>query len=139
MIEVEGGCLCGEVRFRTTIDEKRIGICHCRDCQILGGSAYRVTATADQDEFEFLQGEPSIYVKTSDRGTKRHLAFCPTCGTQVAALPDPASDLQTVSVRVSTCKEFAKLKPAGEVFCRSRVNWLEPIEGLVQFETMPQS
>lgn len=139
MIDVEGSCLCGEVQFSATIDQNRIGICHCRDCQIVGGSAYRVTGTASPEEFEFTQGKPSIYIKTSDRGTKRHMAFCPTCGTHVAALPDAASDLQMVSVRVSCCDEFAQLKPVGEVFCSSRVEWLEPIAGIVQFEKMPEA
>ena len=137
MLEIEGACLCGEVTYRAWIDEGRVGICHCRDCQILGGSAYRVTASAKLEEFVFTKGEPRTYTKTSARGTHRLMAFCPNCGTQMAGLPHPDSDLQTVSVRVSTSDDFVRLKPVAEVFCHSRVDWLDPMEGLLQIEAMP--
>lgn len=135
MIDIEGGCFCGDIRFRASIDETRVGLCHCRDCQIFSGSAFRTAASAAPEDFVFTRGEPRIYTKTSDRGTKRHLAFCGTCGTHICALPD--SDLQRVTIRLSSCDGFEQLTPAAEIFCQSRVAWLEPVAGARQFDTMP--
>ena len=33
-MNVTGSCHCGEIQFEATIDPKRVGICHCTDCQI---------------------------------------------------------------------------------------------------------
>jgi hypothetical protein len=38
--ELEGGCLCGRVRFRTTQAPMRTIACHCTFCQKVTGSAY---------------------------------------------------------------------------------------------------
>lgn len=136
-MEITGQCFCGEIAYRATIDPNRVGLCHCRDCQISSGSAFRVVAAVDPENFAFTNGSPRTFTKVSDRGFKRHLTFCGTCGTQLCAVPDPDSDLQSVSVRLATCDQFAELRPSGEVFCSSRVDWLSPLEGTKQFERMP--
>ncbi len=38
----QGGCLCGEVRYRTTSAPVHVTICHCTFCQRMTGSAYLV-------------------------------------------------------------------------------------------------
>jgi len=39
----EGGCLCGDIRYRTTAAEPiRVTVCHCTFCQKLTGSAFLV-------------------------------------------------------------------------------------------------
>lgn len=136
-MEVTGKCFCGEVQFKARFDKKWFGICHCTDCQTFSGSAFRITAPARSEDFEFTSGTPTIFTKITERGTKRHMAFCPTCGTHVCALPDPESDIQSVSVRASLCDGFGEWKPVAEAFCSSRRAWLKPIEGAKQYETMP--
>ena len=42
-----GGCLCGEVRYRTTAKPVRVTISHCTFCQRMTGSAYLVEPIAD--------------------------------------------------------------------------------------------
>ena len=33
MPELNGGCLCGAVRYTSNSAPEFIGVCHCRDCQ----------------------------------------------------------------------------------------------------------
>ena len=40
-MKIDGGCHCGAIAYEATIDPSRIGICHCIDCQILSGTAFR--------------------------------------------------------------------------------------------------
>ena len=36
-MHITGGCFCGEITYEADIDENAVGVCHCRDCQILAG------------------------------------------------------------------------------------------------------
>jgi len=39
-MELEGGCVCGAVRYRLTASPLIVHACHCRDCQTQTGSAF---------------------------------------------------------------------------------------------------
>ncbi len=84
-MEVTGKCHCGQIRYRAKIDPEKISLCHCTDCQVMGGSAYRVSAHIPLKDFELLSGKVKIYVKAADSGAKRVQAFCPECGTPLYA------------------------------------------------------
>ena len=135
-MEITGQCYCGEIAYRATIDPKRVAICHCRDCQIFSGSAFRMAGIAEKEGFAFTRGTPRMFAKISERGFKRHMAFCGTCGTHICAMPDPDSDLQWITVRVSSSDQFSELRPSIEAFCCSKVEWLPPLEGMAQYDRM---
>jgi hypothetical protein len=48
-MKVEGRCHCGKIEYEVEVDETKVQICHCLDCQTLTGSAYRVTIPASPD------------------------------------------------------------------------------------------
>src|SRR6185436_1303430 len=70
LMKVDGACHCGAIRYEAEIDPADVGICHCRDCQTLTGSAYRVAVRAPAETMR-VTGTPSVYIKTADSGTKR--------------------------------------------------------------------
>ncbi len=37
-MHVNGGCHCGNIACEAEIDETRMGICHCSDCQRMSGA-----------------------------------------------------------------------------------------------------
>lgn len=80
-MHVHGSFHCGGVQYQAQIDPERTTICHCTDCQKLTGSAYRVSVPAVEGSFQLVSGEPSIYVKIGDAGSRRAQAFCPNCGS----------------------------------------------------------
>lgn len=145
-MNISGACFCGAVNYEAELDEGRVGICHCRDCQIFSGSAFRMSSLTESEAFRFTKGEPKYYDKRADSGAVRRLAFCGDCGTHLCSLPSSLPSSQTtgtdarpayVSIRLSTAREFPKLRPAAELFCDSRVSWLTPLEGSAQFPRMP--
>jgi hypothetical protein len=93
-------------------------ICHCTDCQTLSGTAFR-TAIRIPADFRLLSGEPAIYVKTTDRGSKTAQAFCPRCGSQIYA--SHVEDPKFFAVRVGTVKQRNELEPKVQVCTRSQV------------------
>jgi hypothetical protein len=70
-MQVQGSCHCGNVSYEAEIDPDKINLCNCTDCQMLTGTAFRVSARAPRSGFRLLKGELTAYVKTADSGTRR--------------------------------------------------------------------
>jgi hypothetical protein len=119
-VKIDGHCHCGRVTFEAEVDPVTAGICHCTDCQMLSGSAYRVSVRAAAQDFK-LNGEVSTYIKTADSGNKRKHAFCPNCGTPVYATQLEMPTAYTL--RVGTIRQRAQLVPQRQIYCQSAVPW----------------
>ena len=120
-MKVDGRCHCGAISYEAVVDPARVGICHCTDCQVLTGSAYRVVVPTAKDDFRLLSGTPTIYVKTADSGMKRAHAFCPKCGAPVYATA--VENPQSYSLRVGALSQRAELVPRAQQWNRSAVPW----------------
>ena len=80
----DGGCLCGDVRYRVTGQPNYQAVCHCTFCQKFTGSAFHLVVAFEKPNVEF-SGKP---FKTYDHRSTHHgrvltLQFCPRCGTTV--------------------------------------------------------
>jgi hypothetical protein len=74
---IEGGCLCGRVRYRVTGAPRSATCCHCSTCRRASGAPYVAWATFPQAEFAFTGPEPARFRSSAD--VER--SFCPRCGT----------------------------------------------------------
>src|SRR3982751_1357359 len=71
-VKVDGRCHCGAIAFEAEIDPARVTICHCTDCQMLTGTAFRTTVPAPVATFVLRSGTPKTYLKTTaDSGPPR--------------------------------------------------------------------
>ena len=125
-MKVQGSCHCGQITYEAEIDPASVGLCNCTDCQMLTGSAFRVSVPAPREGFRLLTGQPKTYVKTADSGTRRRHSFCPNCGTPVAASAD-TDDPPSVSLRVGCLVQRAQLPPRRRQWCRSALPWAQNV------------
>jgi len=131
LVKIEGRCHCGKISYEADIDPDTVSICHCADCQMLTGTAFRTTVRASAESF-VLHGQPRIYIKTADSGTKRAHAFCPDCGTPIyAAAPQ---DPPTYSLRLGTIAQRTQLRPKRQNWCRSALPWAMDLQDVAQFD-----
>ncbi|MEJ0078614.1 MAG: GFA family protein [Alphaproteobacteria bacterium] len=80
----EGGCLCGEVRYRTSAEPLRVTVCHCTFCQRFTGTAYLVEPIFRRANVALTGAAPKTYDHRSDSSQKRvTLNFCGRCGTTI--------------------------------------------------------
>lgn len=133
-MKMTGGCHCGAIKYEAEIDPGAIGLCHCTDCQVFSGSAFRATVAVKKDDFK-LTGTPKIYVKTAESGNKRAQAFCPNCGTHLYATS--VDDQKVFGVRVCTSDQRRELKPARSIWCDSALPWAMNIGALPQSPRQP--
>ena len=123
-MEIDGGCHCGELTYKADIELDRISICHCLDCQILSGTAFRTAVSVEKSNFSLLSGTPKTYTKLSDSGNPRTMAFCENCGTQLYGTGID-ENTKFLSLRIGTSNQRRDLKPTRELWRRSAVSWIK--------------
>jgi hypothetical protein len=130
-MKIDGACLCGQITYEAEIDPDRVAICHCTDCQVNSGTAYGVVASVTDGQFRLLTGTLKEYEKTAESGRKRHLSFCPDCGTRIYAHTknDPTAFF---GLRVGTIRQSAELKPKVQVWCGSALSWVSDLSGILR-------
>jgi hypothetical protein len=126
-MQTEGSCFCGKIAFDVTIDPSLVVICHCTDCQVLGGSAFRLTCVVKPEDLVFRNDDYTVFAKAGDSGKVRRQVFCPVCGTSICSLPAAGETGGFVSLRAPTLKVRDQLKPRAQIWCRSRASWLPEI------------
>jgi hypothetical protein len=81
----EGGCVCGDVRYRSIGEPMLATICHCKFCQKRTGSAFSQPVVFKTDQVEFSGGPRTTYEHRSDESHRwLRMEFCARCGTTVA-------------------------------------------------------
>lgn len=78
---VEGGCLCGAVRYGFAAEPGFVGHCYCRQCQKATGSPMTTVLAVERGDFRLLIGEVRDFTFTADSGRKVTRQFYQQCGT----------------------------------------------------------
>jgi len=133
-MKVQGSCHCGQVTYEAEVDPESAHICNCTDCQMLTGSAFRVTVHAPRPAFRLLSGQPKVYVKIADSGARRRHSFCPNCGTPVHSSAD-TDDPASYSLRVGCLAQCAQLAPRKRNWLRSSLPWAQNVSSLPANDT----
>ena len=133
-MKIDGGCHCGQIKFRAEVNSDRVLICHCTDCQILSGSAYRTVAPAKEGTFEIISGKLKMYEKTAEDGSIRIQSFCPNCGTPIYSSP-PQGTPGFFGIRVGAIKQRDQLVPKNQIWVRSSQTWTQDLSHMPKTET----
>lgn len=131
-MKVDGECHCGDIAFEAEVDLASVGICHCKDCQVLSASVFRTIAIVPADLFRLIKGQPKEYIKISQSGNKRVQAFCANCGSGLYATD--ADKPKAYNIRVGATDQRHELIPKFEVWCQSALSWLPENGDTIKYE-----
>ena len=118
----EGGCSCGEVRYRLLSEPLFVHCCHCLNCQRQTGSAFVVNLLIEADRVELLAGDPEPVDVPRDDGSVQRVFRCPICRV---ALYSQYTRPDVRFVRAGTLDEPRAVEPDVHIFTRSKVGWVE--------------
>lgn len=123
-LPLEGGCLCGAVRYRVTAVPVDSSYCHCRMCQRRSGAPAVATVDIPVGGFEIVQGAPAAYQSSA----AAHRVFCRDCGTELyfALIDDPPS----LSLNIGTLDDPEAVRPLKHIWTSSRLSWFEIADDL---------
>jgi hypothetical protein len=116
---LQGGCLCGSVRFEITAPLLSAGYCHCTHCQRRTGTGSSANGRVPQDGFRLLQGAEELRSYQPPEGVPK--LFCASCGSALFS-GNPLSD-EEVAVRLGALDGDPGIRPEYRQFVRSAVPW----------------
>ncbi|MEB3827607.1 GFA family protein [Phormidium sp. CCY1219] len=93
-ITYEGGCHCGAVRFRVTVDKHEAVDCNCSICSKKGF----LHLIVPEHQFTLLQGEEMLQLYTFNTEIAKHL-FCKRCGIHSFYRPRSHPDCFDINLR----------------------------------------
>ena len=132
MAKIEGGCLCGNIRYKCEADPLVTVICNCINCQKQSGGAYSLNVVLPKGSLE-VQGEMTTYVDTGDSGQTLDRNFCARCGSSISSEP---SAMDTITVlKAGSLDDTSWVRPVMEIYCDSSQQWTR---GHVEMESHPK-
>jgi hypothetical protein len=131
-ITIEGGCLCGAVRYRAE-EPLWVAHCHCRECRRASGAAFATYVGLASQNLVYLSGEPASFA--SSPGVQR--GFCARCGSSLSYQSErwPGE----IHIFAATADAPEGLEPQGHVYCAEKLPWIELDDGLPQHQTTPNA
>ncbi len=121
---IEGGCLCGTLRYRIEGPVAWVAHCHCANCRRANGAVAVTWATVRREDFKLVRGAFSTYRSSSFA----ERSFCPRCGSQITF----GSDREPGHIDVALGSlDHPEAHPADRhTWAPSRLSWLRLDEHL---------
>ena len=130
-VQREGGCSCGDVRYRLASEPLFVHCCHCLNCQRQTGSAFVINLLIETDQVELLGADPRAVDVPRDDGSSQRIFRCPTC--QVALFSQYGRP-EFRFVRAGTLDDPSRVEPDVHIYTRSKVGWVTIPDSVPAFE-----
>jgi hypothetical protein len=121
---LEGGCLCGAVRYRVEGAPIWSAHCHCKDCRHASGAPFATYAGFAPGKLRWTKGKPKTF--NSSPGVAR--SFCATCGSPLAYVGERWPD--EIHIHVGTLDRPEAIQPQAHVYTVHQIPWLKLADGL---------
>ena len=120
MAKIEGGCLCGQIRYRSDVEPLMVAICHCKNCQRQSGASYSVSFIVPKGAIN-IDGELTLYADTGDSGNTVNRYFCQKCGSPIFSESDALGAVTVM--KVGSLDDTSWVMPTMEIYCDSAQKW----------------
>jgi hypothetical protein len=118
---LQGGCLCGSVRYECAGDPGQASYCHCDDCKRATGGPYTVGVVVRAADLQILCGQVKGYTTTADSGRKITRHFCPNCGSPLFTRGEKCPEL--VFLKAGSLDEPERVEPNCQTWAKRAVPW----------------
>lgn len=128
----EGGCGCGQVRYRMTGEPIMVHNCHCRLCQQQTGSTSVVNVFVESDNVALLSGELVSNTVPGGSGNPHTIYRCAACGMALWSHYPRLGSLMT-GLRAGTLDDAGSVAPDVVIFTDFKMPWVTLPEGIPAF------
>lgn len=131
-MKLEGGCYCGQLRYKAEGEPIMQAMCLCRECQYITGGGPNMFMLMPADGFAYTKGEARAFAR-SDLERPMRREFCAKCGTHVVTRPPMAA----IVVKVGTLDDPSVFKPSMAIHTLDKQACHALPEGLPAFDRLP--
>ena len=132
---MNGGCLCGAIRYTVSAPVTELRACHCTNCQKASGAGGSVNAMMASAAFKITQGTPKRFTAVADSGRTLHRYFCGDCGSPLYSQRETTPD--TLVLRAGTLDNPGAMKITTHIWTRSATSWAHMEPGTTQLPGQP--
>jgi hypothetical protein len=131
MPKIEGGCLCGAVRYRSEAEPLMQVICHCKTCQKNSGTAFSMNVAVPEESLVVEGDALRCYNdRSGSSGQPFHRHFCGDCGSHVYS-HGPAYG-PAAFIKAGTLDDATWLAPSIHIWCAEKLPWVAIPDGAVE-------
>ena len=131
----EGGCRCGQLRYRASAPPRFAGLCFCSDCRKSSGSGFIPFMGFAASDVAF-RGVTRQVRCPAFKGGEAVRNLCAECGSLVFGGIVGTDESHTIYA--GSLDDPSLFKPEVAIFVRDRPDWAILPPGLTCFETMPE-
>ncbi|MEL7106702.1 MAG: GFA family protein [Pseudomonadota bacterium] len=128
---MDGGCTCGNVRYRLTDSPLIVHACHCTWCQRETGSAFVINLWMEARHVA-VTGTPVAVTLASESGAGQVVYRCPDC--QVAVFSQYSSGPACRFVRGGTLDDPSAVIPDVHIYTSTKLPWVQLGDDIPVFE-----
>ena len=128
---IEGGCLCGKIRYAVNGEITDVSHCHCSMCRKMHGAAFATNGVVQQADFQWSSGQDMVKTYRSSPDMER--TFCGHCGSTLQCLYDPEPEV--IYLALGTVDGDPGCRPSYHIWVGSKAPWYEIADDLPKFET----
>ena len=128
MAKIEGGCLCGAVRYSSDTEPALLVNCYCSNCRKNSGSSHSVNVAMPFGSVTVTGDTIKTYVdKTGASGQPFNRHFCGTCGSHFRSEGPAYEGLEFI--KAGTLDDANWAEPKAHIWCDEKLAWIELPDG----------
>jgi len=129
---LEGGCLCGSIRYRVSATPFAAEYCHCSMCQKSSGAPVVSWMDFQTEQLSWTKGKPLEY--KSSENVRR--GFCAACGSSLSFrdLGHP----EYITLAIASLDDPDLVKPTYHIYTASQLKWLKIDDACKRFTAGPE-
>lgn len=135
MAKIEGGCLCGKVRYESDADPAMVVNCYCKTCQKNSGSTNSYNYGMPEGSVKITGDTVATYEDHSGASGKAfYRKFCSNCGSHFIS-GGPA--YEGVEFIKAGTVDSGHLAPAAHIWLEEKLDWQAIPDGATSFPRNP--
>ncbi len=136
MARIEGGCLCGSIRYTSDAEPLMIANCYCENCRKNSGSTHSFNLGMPAGSVNVTGDTVATYVdNTGASGHPFNRHFCARCGTHFRSEGRAYEGVEMI--KGGTLDNPEAFPPALHIWCEQKLSWIPVPEDAPQFPRNP--
>jgi hypothetical protein len=122
-MNLNGGCLCGSIRYSCDAEPVLTAICHCPHCQKQTSSPFSIVVAVPKGTLKITGQTLKTFDDVGESGQPVRRKFCGSCGSPIVSILDAMPDIDFI--KAGTLDDTSWLTPTMEVWCATAQPWVK--------------